>query len=589
MNQPHNEYPRPQFERKEWINLNGEWSYAFDFSRSGGEKGWEAAECFEGKIKVPFCPESKLSGVGYTDFIEMMWYQRNVKIPIPWARKKILLHFGGVDYKCIIYVDGTEVGRHTGGISPFTIDLTKFVQAGGSHNLVLQVEDDLRSGLQAMGKQSPWHQSKGCSYTRTTGIWQTVWMEAVDPCALKTCRIVADYDNRAFSFIPTFHASRRGLRLTVSAYDQGNKVASSTVNANDSCAVTIKLAQPKEWNPETPFLYDIQYTLKDENGIVLDEVFSYAGLRKVHIEGDRFYLNNQPFFCRFVLDQGFYQDGLWTAPNDDALRQDIKLSMKAGFNGARLHQKIFAERFHYWADRMGYLTWAEFPDWGMSFWQHFRPTNPDYNLSFRDYFAEWSAVLERDMNHPSIVAWTPFNETQAFYDLEEHRRFIRDIYDLTRRLDPSRPVNDTSGYIHVKTDFWTIHTYAQTVEALAEQVNQEPVYIFKPDLETVAWNGQPYIVDEYGGVSYLPEGHKAFADNSWGYNRDKLSQEETEQRIVSLTKFLVTHPRVSGYCYTQLTDIEQEQNGIYNYDRTAKFDAKTIRDCFTMKPEWSRF
>ena len=585
---PRDEYPRPQFERDEWICLNGEWEYQFDFSKSGDERDWKNAAAFDGHINVPFCPESKLSGVGFTDFIEMMWYRRTLEIPAGWNGKKILLHFGGVDYRCIVYLDGQEAGRHTGGSAAFSIDLSRFVQTGKTHNLVVRVEDDVRSGLQPLGKQCTRRDSRACSYTRTTGIWRTVWLEAADPFALKNCRIIPDYDNGAFTFLPDFYAVRRGLKLTASILDNGKEVCSRTLNAGPG-AFSLALEQPKEWNPETPFLYDIVFTLLDENGTVLDTVKSYAGLRKIHLENGRCYLNNRPIFLRFVLDQGFYEDGIWTAPSDEALKHDIELSLQAGFNGARLHQKCFDDRFHYWADKLGYLTWAEFPDWGMSFWQHFGPCDPDYQRSFRDYLSEWSAVVEQLANHPSIVAWTPFNETRAYYDAEEHRRFIADVYDLTRRLDPTRPVNDTSGYCHVKTDLWTVHNYAQTAAQLDEAVNRQPVFMLEPEFEQSAWNGQPYIVDEYGGVRFIPEDRQPFSTVSWGYNKDKLSQAETEQRVTELTRILTDNPRVAGYCYTQLTDIEQEQNGIYNYDRTPKFDAEAIRSCFGMKPDWSRF
>lgn len=590
MNLPRNEYPRPQFERKEWINLNGEWSYSFDFSKSGDDKNWRQHGVFADRIIVPFCPESRMSGVGFTDFIEMMWYQRVIEIPSDWGGKSVLLHFGGVDYQSVIYIDGAEAGCHTGGNSPFTLDITRFVKPGQAHNLVVRVKDDVRSGLQAAGKQSQQLKSARCNYTRTTGIWQTVWMEAVDFCALKQVRIIPDYDNGAFTFIPVFYNCRSGLTLTVEISDGGNLVASRTVKAGMGSALTITLDDPREWNPETPFLYDISYTLRDSSGIVLDQVNSYAGLRKIHIENGRCYLNNQPIFLRFVLDQGYYEDSLLTAPNDAALRNDIELAMKAGFNGARLHQKVCDERFHYWADRLGYLTWGEFADWGIDFWHHNGKTNPGYNLAFRDYFAEWSAVVERDINHPSIITWTPFNETSSFYNLQDHRRMISDIYNLTRQLDPTRPVNDTSGYVHVKTDLWTVHNYSQNTEDLLKRLNEEPVYMNKREFEEEAWDNQPYIIDEYGGISFIPEGRKPFADNSWGYNRgEKLTQDAAEQRIISLTDAIVNHPRLAGYCYTQLTDIEQEQNGIYNYDRTEKFDMDLIRKCFLARPEWSRF
>lgn len=588
MTLPGETYPRPQFERKEWRNLNGEWTCAFDFSRSGTEKNWQKAAGFEKRITVPFCPESRLSGIGFTDFIEVIWYHRKIEIPAEWSGRKILLHFGGVDYQCVVYLDGNEVGRHT-GLSSFTVDLTVRAEAGKTHDLVVKAEDFLRGGLQPFGKQAPFLHSAGCSYTRTTGIWQTVWMEAVSPYALKSCRIVPDFDNGSFSFLPVYHAERSGLRFTVSILEEGRLVGSETVRAAAGNAVTLKLQNPRAWEPGSPFLYDVLYLLEDEEGNELDRVRSYAGLRKIHIENGKCYLNNSPVFLRFVLDQGFYEDGIWSAPDDSALRHDIELAMKAGFNGARLHQKIFDERFHYWADRLGYLTWAEYPSWGISFWQHFTKTDPGYNLAFRNFLADWASLVGRDINHPSIIAWTPLNETRQYHDLEEHRRFVSDLYDLTRALDSTRPVNDSSGYVHVKTDLWTVHTYHPDPAGLSEALNTEPVYMHFADAESTAYHGEPCIADEYGGVKYIPEGRRPYAENSWGYGKEPLTAGEAEARIAALTECLVRHPKVAGYCYTQLTDIEQEQNGIYNYDRTPKFDEKTIHAIFSMKPSWSKY
>lgn len=582
------EYPRPQFERSSWLNLNGEWSCTFDFSRSGDSRDLKNSTGFEKKIQVPFCPESKLSGIGFTDFIEMMWYQREISIPENWAGKRILLHFGAVDYKSTIFLDGTEVGRHTGGCSPFTVDLTKNVQCGATHNLVVKVEDYGRNGLQPLGKQSPWYDSRGCCYTRTTGIWQTVWMEAVHPAAMAHCRIIPDYDNGTFSFSPVFYQEPRNLKLTVRILDNGTEVVAKTVKAASGITLSLTLPEPKEWNPKTPFLYDIIYTLSDESGII-DEVKSYAGLRKIHIENGRCYLNNTPIYLRFVLDQGYDPESLQTARDDAAIIRDIQYSLNAGFNGARLHQKIFDERFHYYADKMGYLTWAEYPDWGMSFWERFQKADPNYNLSFRNFLTEWETIVQRDYNHPSIIAWTPFNETCTIYNKEDHCRLLSDVYDLTKRLDPTRPINDTSGYTHVKTDLWTVHHYAQEPETLAAELKRKPISMLDPELETKAWNNQPYIIDEYGGVRYIPEGKKPFTANSWGYNTDALNREETMERIAALTDAILEIPEVTGYCYTQLTDIEQEENGIYCYDRTEKFDMDVIRKCFSKKPEWSLY
>ena len=587
---PRPEYPRPQFERQEWINLNGEWSCTLDFSRSGGYREFEKRTAFDRKITVPFCPESRLSGIGYTDFIEMMWYHRKIAIPASWDGKKILLHFGGVDYICTVYLDGTEIARHVGGFSPFTVDLTGKAAPGSGHDLVLKVEDYIRNGLQPFGKQSVEYKSKKCNYTRTTGIWQTVWMEAVSPFALEKCRVVPDLDDGSFAFFPVFHQCAAKNRFTVRLLSGGKEVASATVAAHNGAVVMLKVADPVAWEPGNPFLYDVEYLVTDGAGEIVDRVTSYAGLRKIHIEDGRCFLNNRPIYLRFVLDQGFYPEGIWTAPSDADLKRDIELSMQAGFNGARLHQKIFDERFHYWADKLGYLTWAEYPSWGISFWQHksFGNAHPNYNLTFRNFYADWVTLVERDVNHPSIVGWTPFNEELNPYDLAEHRRFIADIYDLTRTLDPTRPVNDTSGYIHVKTDLWTVHMYRKTPEEFAARLATEPVYSSYPEEEAGAYQGQPYLIDEYGGIKFIPAGRRAFADNSWGYC-EAATPEEAAKQIADLTRVILDAPKLVGYCYTQLTDVEQEQNGIYNYDRTPKFDAETIRRIFAEKPDWSKY
>jgi hypothetical protein len=315
------------------------------------------------------------------------------------------------------------------------------------------------------------------------------------------------------------------------------------------------------------------FEVVDGNDYVVDRVTSYAGLRKVHIEGNRLFLNNEPYYLRFVLDQGFYPDGIWTAPSDEALKQDILLSQRAGFNGARLHQKVFEPRFHYWADKLGYLTWGESSSWGL---------NLKEEVSARNFLAEWREIVIRDRNHPSIIAWTPFNETRDTGDGRQHNRLHRDAAQLTRNLDPTRPVNDASGYVHVDTDIWTVHTYQQDPDLLRSQlVTGATGEVFRnfPDLE-VPYQGQPYIVDEYGGIKWIPSADLVFADNSWGYGDDPVTLEEFYQRLEALTNVILSFEHIVGYCYTQLTDIEQEQNGIYNYDRTDKFDMQRIANIF---------
>ena len=580
-------HPNPQFARPGFVSLNGLWSCRFDPGKSGAERGWEKAAEFETPINVPFAPESKLSGLGHTDFIECIWYCRTVSIPAGWQGRVILLHFGGVDYSCNIFIDGKKCGAHTGGASPFTVNITDFVTPGSEHTLVLEVHDEVRSHNQALGKQCTVFASRGCSYTRVTGIWSSVWLESCEALSLEECRIIPDAENGAFHFEPRFRSTPAGSRFRVTVKEGEKTAAAGETRAAPGALLTLTIPEPKLWAPGSPFLYDICFEVLDAAGRVTDTVYSYAGLRTFRAENGRFYLNDEPVFLRMVLDQGFYEDGLWTAPDDSALEHDIELAMKAGFNGARLHQKVFDPRYHYYADKLGFLTFSEFPDWGMGFWQHFTHGPCDVYRSFRDYFSQWREVVTMLRNHPSIIGWTPFNETHAYRDLGEHRRILSDVYRLTRDLDPTRIVCDSSGYVHAETDVWSVHTYAQDPAALAERLATKPVYAAEPENELQAWHGQPFFVGEYGGVKYLPPGRKPWAGGSWGYSAAE-TEEVTLKRLRELTATVV-NSGAAGFCYTQLTDIEQEQNGVYCYDRSAKFPAPELRKIFTMKPDWSKY
>lgn len=578
---PRPEHPRPQFVRDSWVNLNGTWTYTFDFGESGLQRDFNESKGFDSNIIVPFCPESKLSGVEYKDFINSMWYHRTVEVPAAWDGKKILLNFGAVDYVSSIYVNGELAGRHYGGSSSFSVDITRFVEAGETADVVVWVQDDLRSGTQASGKQCPDYHSRGCHYTRVTGIWQTVWMEAVAKTGLQEVYVKPDLDNSCFIMEPKFHALEDGLALNIRVKDGGKVVAKKTVKATNPMTVIVPVKNVKTWSPESPFLYDIEYEVLDKAGNVVDQVTSYAGMRKIHIEGNRVYLNNQPLYLRFVLDQGFYPDGVWTAPSDEALKRDIELSMSVGFNGARLHQKVFEERFHYWADKLGYLTWGESASWG---------SNMNDEMASRNFIPEWREVVVRDRNHPSIIIWTPFNETWERPDDQEggrvHDRVMENIYDLTKSLD-YRPVHDSSGGYHVKTDIWSKHNYEQDPAKLLEsqQIKEEgKVPTFRSDIE-VAYEGQPYFLDEYGGIKWVIE---QFAENTWGYGQGPKTLEEFYARLEALTDVILSLDYINGYTYTQLTDVEQEQNGIFNYDRTPKFNPEKLKAIFGKVPAWAR-
>jgi beta-galactosidase/beta-glucuronidase len=574
---PRPEYPRPQFRREPWINLNGPWTYTFDFGKSGAQRGFANSAGFDGVITVPFCPESLLSGVNYKDFIEMMWYQRTIHIPADWTGKRVLLHFGAVDYESEVFIDGQSAGRHWGGTVSFSHDITAYVTPGKMHNLVVYVRDEVRSGQQPGGKQCPDFKSRGCHYTRTTGIWQTVWLEAAPECGLRSCQIVPDVDNSRFVVTPRFYALKAGLRFRATLKDGDTVVGQVESVAANGTPLVLPVASPKLWSAASPFLYDLTFEVLDSD-TVIDTVQSYAGLRKIHIEGNRVFLNNEPLYQRLVLDQGFYPDGIWTAPTDDALKHDIELSLAAGFNGARLHQKVFEERFHYWADRLGYLTWGESSSWGL---------DVKDVVSARNFLAEWREIVTRDRNHPSIIAWTPFNETHDTGDTRQHYRLHSDAAKLTHDLDPTRPVNDASGYVHVDTDLWTVHTYVQDPGILRDQLRPHPQHgPFRnfPDRE-VAYAGQPYIVDEYGGIKWIPREDLVYAKDSWGYGDAPQTLAEFYTRLDGLTGVILSYDHIVGFCYTQLTDIEQEQNGIYNYDRSEKFDMARIKRIFAKPRE----
>lgn len=600
--QPRAEYPRPQFERKNWINLNGQWTYTFDFVGEGLEKGLPDSKGFNKTITVPFCPESKLSGVGYTDFINNIWYQRNIQMPADWKGKYIMLNFGAVYYNSEIYIDGKLAGRHFGGSTSFSVDVTRFLADGNSHSLVVHAYSDTRTNLQPAGKQNVRLNQFECMYTRCTGIWQTVWMEPVEKNALKSSHVVTDIDQKQIVIHPSFYG-QAATTLAVTLKDGGKVVAKQTVKATNNSIVVIPVKNPKLWSPESPFLYDLTYEVKDASGKVVDEVSSYVGMRKIHIEGNKIYLNNEPIYQRLVLDQGYYPDGVWTAPTDEALKRDIELSMQAGFNGARLHQKVFEERFHYWADKLGYLTWGEAPSWGM---------NTNHPEVARNFLTEWQEEIVRDRNHPSIIIWTPMNE-EWWPDRVQFPRFVSDVYDLTKNLDPTRPVNDVSGGVHVKTDIWSTHSYEQNPKALKEQIFngkrwlQTPLNVQDVQRTNVGFNRlvdnnrydyptyeaptMPYILDEFGGIKWVKGQDTATGNSngSWGYGEPPHSLEEFYTRLEGQVDALMEiSDNVWGYTFTQLTDVEQEQNGVYFYDRTPKFDMKRINSIFSKRPKGSK-
>jgi len=583
---PRPEYPRPQFERTNWVNLNGAWSYEFDLSKSGIERSLFNSEKLSKTIIVPFCPESPLSGVDYKDFINAMWYQRTISIPSTWDGKRILLNFGGVDYKSTIYINGQQIFVHYGGSSSFSVDITSSVKAGSDNNLVVFVEDDIRSQLQTAGKQSLRLNSYSCLYTRVTGIWQTVWLEAVSKGGLKNCRITPDLDNQQFVFEPDFFDLTEATSFKVRILDGKNEVFAQQVPSSNNSFVIAKLKNVKTWSPESPFLYDIEFSVLNSKGQVIDNVKSYGGMRKAELRGKTFYLNNKPYYQRLVLDQGYYPDGQWTAPTDAQLKKDIELGKEAGFNGARLHQKVFEQRYFYWADKLGYLTWGESASWGVNW------TN---QIAARNMITEWEECVYRDYNVPSLIAWSPLNETWMDDVADKQReRLTNDLYFITKRMDRTRPVVTASGGYHAGfTDIYAEHTYVQDPVLLYKQLvpNEEGYpYVFRPD-RSAPYKGEAYMVDEFGGIQWIKEMKAPEVSTEkefWGYGEPPKTLEEFYKRLEEQVNVILSLDHITGFCYTQIVDVELEKNGIYTYDRNEKFDTKRIYKIFTKSKEQAK-
>ncbi len=562
MSIPRPEYPRPQLRRSEqsWLNLNGSWEFEFDFGASGkARRLWE--QPFSRTITVPFCPESRLSGIGYTDFIPAAWYRRTVTLTPEQLSGKVMLRFGAVDYRCTVWVNGAEAGSHKGGYLSFGLDVTELVQPG-ENTIVVCAEDDVRSGLQPKGKQADKYASSGCDYTRTTGIWQTVWLEFLPETYIRSYKVYPQPEDGIVSLQVALNGCTEGLTLTAAAGFEGRPVGKVTRRGAQSVTMELPLDELHLWDVNTPALYDLTLTLQNGDGTA-DQVFGYFGMRSLQWDGKVMRLNGRPVFQRLILDQGYYPDGIYTAPTDEALRRDIELSMELGFNGARLHQKVFEERYLYWADQLGYLVWGEMGSWGL---------NITTEAGLANFLPEWLEELERDFNHPAIVGWCPFNETwdDPKTAARQNDEVLRLTYLTTKALDPTRPVIDTSGNFHVITDIYDIHQYDQDPEAFRAKFapmaeGGEPYETF-PKRQKYA--GQPYFVSEYGGTWWNPNPESS---NNWGYGVRPESEDEVLRRFAGLAAVLLENPNICALCYTQLTDVEQEQNGLYSYDRSRKF------------------
>ena len=570
-------YPRPQLQRANWQSLNGEWDFALD-----AEGSWEHPDQvrWDATIKVPFAPEARASGVGHTGYFRACWYRRSIDLGSMEGGIHTLLHFGAVDYRATVWINGFEAGSHEGGYTPFSLDLRSY-EARGRLVIVVRAEDDPSDLAKPRGKQDWQLEPHSIWYPRTTGIWQTVWLENVPSTWINRLRWTPNLERWELGLQAWLAGARReNLRLGVKL-----RVGDQLL-ADDTYAVIagevhrrIALSDPGIddyrnsllWNPASPTLMDVQLQLWADRGELLDEVTSYTALRSIDVDANRIVLNGRPYVLRMILDQGYWPDTGLTPPNDDALQRDVALAKAMGFNGVRKHQKIEDPRYHYWADRLGLLVWAEMPS-------AYRFTDESVQRVSR----EWMAAIERDSSHPCIIAWVPINESWGVPNLPAsaaERHYVQGLYHLTKTLDPTRPVIGNDGWESVATDIIGIHDYDGDPERIAKRYEAYEVlpHLFKrerPGGRALVLGGEtsheiPLVLTEFGGIAYSP------VRGAWGYAQ-AISAKDLEKRYTELLKTVNGLGIFAGFCYTQFADTYQEANGLLYADRTPKFSIERM-------------
>ncbi len=572
MNIPRNEYPRPQFVREEWLSLNGEWEFSFDTDR------------FDKRIIVPYVYQSKLSGIGITEPHEVVWYRKKINLPKEMSGKEIILHFGAVDYSCKLWVNDIFITEHIGGHMSFEVNITSALREE-ENVIVLEITDEPYNLEIPRGKQYWKEDSEGIFYTRSTGIWQSVWIEAVDEIHLARVFLTPDLDNVQLG-VQYELSSDRATSLRTEIYYKKELMAVNTtalLRKEGNFRVSLDQQLLKDWNvqedltwtPEAPRLFDVKFVVYEEEREA-DIVSSYFGLRKVSIENGKFLLNNRPYYQKLLLDQGYWEESLLTAPTDGDFIKDIELAKSMGFNGVRKHQKIEDPRFLYYADKMGFLVWGELP----AAYVYSRK----YVKRITD---EWMEEIFRDYNHPCIVVWTPLNESWGVFNIkdrkEEQSHSVAMVH-IAKSLDQTRPVICNDGWEHTCGDLITIHDYEWNKEIIQERYSTlENILRFMPGgrpLLAHGWEyqGQPVLVTEFGGISYMKGEWEG-----WGYS-SAVSDEDFAKRYYNVISPLLASPHVQGFCYTEMTDVEQEINGLCTYDRKPKIPVEII--CAINEGRW---
>ena len=572
MSIPRPEYPRPNLRRGEnsWLNLNGTWYFETDRGDSGGARGLYKRDHYAKEITVPFVPESDASGVRDTDFMRRVWYCRTFDLPAHFAlaHGRVLLHCGAVNYEAQVWINGEFAGQHRGGYTPFTLDVTELL-CPGENRINLTASSDVRSPLQPSGKQSDRYQSFGCLYTRCTGIWQTVWLEYVPETYIKKVKLLPDVKGEKLDVQVTLSGN---APIHAAVTFEGEWIGEGTGETTGGVATfSVPVPDPVLWGPGEPNLYDIEILAGE------DRVTSYFGMRSVEVDGYRLRINGQSVFQRLVLDQGYYPEGIYTASCRADFARDIRLCMEAGFNGARMHMKVFEPGFIYEADHAGYLLWGEYPSWGLDI---ARPGALDAMLP------EWMEAVMRDVNSPSIIGWCPFNESFP----GENTSIYDTVYRVTKLYDPTRPVLDTSGYVHGGVgDLYDVHDYEQDPAVFAE--HYAPLRTGDaPYHNEIGGNpgydgARPYFVSEFGGAFYDLDARSIpgtqNSGDAWGYGEAPQTRAALTDRMIDLCRILMENERICGFCYTQFTDVEQEMNGVYTYDRRTKMELARLREAIT--------
>jgi beta-galactosidase/beta-glucuronidase len=561
------------------MNLNGEWEFALD-----PEGEWEDPEqvTWNAKIVVPFAPETPASGIANTGFFRAVWYRRTFHTPALGQGYRLLIHFGAVDYQATVWINGEMAVEHEGGYTPFTADITEFLSDEDTQTICVLAFDDPADLAKPRGKQDWQLEPHSIWYPRTTGIWQTVWLERVPSTYIDSVQFTPVMERWEIGFLAILGGKRRdGLRLTVKLKYRDQLIADDTYTVvAGEVHRRIAFSDPGIddyrnellWTPATPNIIDVELKLWSGRGELIDQARSYTALRTIGIQGDRLVLNGRPYPLHLVLDQGYWPDTGITPPDDEALRRDIELTKAMGFNGVRKHQKIEDPRFLYWADVMGLLVWEEMPS-------AYRYTQQSIARLTR----EWIEALKRDISHPCIVAWVPFNESWGVPDLPDspaQRHYVQALYHMTKTIDPTRPVIGNDGWESVATDIIGIHDYDDNPQRIGRRYGTDEVLprLFKRErpggrvllLGQEGLPNQPIMLTEFGGIAY-----SADTQHTWGYSR-AMTRDEYAAHLLDLLSVVRSLTVLAGFCYTQLTDTYQEANGLLYADRSPKIPVEEI-------------